>query len=284
MPTHDNLVAIVTGAARGIGRATAEALAREGARVVVADKDAEAGRAAVAEIAAEIAAVTEHGAGRDAGTGGQPAGETGGRGTGGSGSAGDNLVVFIQADVRVPAAVAALVRETRDRFGRLDVLVNNAGIGRGASPYELSLDAWDEVIETNLRGSFLCAREAAAVMRENGGGAVVSIASTRALMSEPNTEAYSASKGGIVAISHALAASLAPDRIRVNCVSPGWIETRDNEALTEADHEQHWSGRVGRPEDIARAVLYLTAPGNEFVTGANLVVDGGMTRKMIYVE
>jgi len=103
-------------------------------------------------------------------------------------------------------------------------------------------------------------------------------------MSEPHSEAYAASKGGIVALTHALAASLSESRITVNAISPCWIETRNYEKLTRADHEQHFSKRVGKPSDIARACLYLTAKENNFVTGINLVVDGGMTRKMIYEE
>lgn len=110
----------------------------------------------------------------------------------------------------------------------------------------------------------------------------MNIASTRAQMSEPNSEAYAATKGGIVAITHALAASLGDDRIKVNCISPGWIETKEYDQLRSVDHEQHLSKRVGKPADIAKACFYLTDPENDFVTGANLVVDGGMTRKMIY--
>jgi NAD(P)-dependent dehydrogenase (short-subunit alcohol dehydrogenase family) len=104
------------------------------------------------------------------------------------------------------------------------------------------------------------------------------------LMSEPNSEAYAASKGAIVALSHALAVSLGPEGISVNCISPGWIENGDYEALRPVDHKQHPAGRVGMAMDIARACLYLTDPDNDFVTGVNLVVDGGMTRKMIYEE
>ncbi|MNP17086.1 2-(S)-hydroxypropyl-CoM dehydrogenase [compost metagenome] len=122
-------------------------------------------------------------------------------------------------------------------------------------------------------------------MRENDhGGAIVNIASTRSIMSEPNTEAYSASKGAIVALSHALAITLGEEGIRVNCISPGWIETGEYGGLRDIDHQQHPAGRVGTPEDIARACLYLTHPNNDFVTGTHLVVDGGMTRKMIYEE
>lgn len=120
-------------------------------------------------------------------------------------------------------------------------------------------------------------------MRKRGGGSIINIASTRAFMSEPNSEAYAASKGGIIALTHALAVSFAPDHIQVNAISPGWIETGDYGQLREIDHLQHPAGRVGRPDDIARACLYLTSEGNDFITGANLVIDGGMTRKMIYV-
>lgn len=122
-------------------------------------------------------------------------------------------------------------------------------------------------------------------MRNNEeGGSIVNIASTRAIMSEPNSETYAATNGGIVSITHALAASLSPDKITVNAISPGWIETGDYSQLSTRDHEQHFSKRVGKPEDIARACLYLTAKENDFVTGINLVVDGSMTRKMIYEE
>ncbi|MFW5689207.1 MAG: glucose 1-dehydrogenase [Spirochaetota bacterium] len=247
-------VVVVTGAGRGIGRAVAEWFALAGASVVIAELESPAGERAALEISAAC---------RNA----------------------DGSALFVQTDVRSPDSVVSLFASVRERFDRLDVLVNNAGIGRNASPYELTLDAWEEVITTNLRGSFLCAREAARLIREGEeGGSIVNIASTRALMSEPNTEAYSASKGGVVALTHALAASLAADRIRVNCISPGWIMTGEYDSLSRTDHQQHLSGRVGRPDDIARACLYLADPANDFVTGANIVVDGGMTRKMIYEE
>jgi NAD(P)-dependent dehydrogenase (short-subunit alcohol dehydrogenase family) len=103
-------------------------------------------------------------------------------------------------------------------------------------------------------------------------------------MSEPNSEAYAASKGGLVALTHALAVSLGSEGIRVNCISPGWIETGDYTALRTGDHSQHPAGRVGTPDDVVRACLFLTDPANDFVTGTNIVVDGGMTRRMIYAE
>jgi NAD(P)-dependent dehydrogenase (short-subunit alcohol dehydrogenase family) len=149
----------------------------------------------------------------------------------------------------------------------------------------LTLAEWRCVLDTNLTAAFLFARAAEKALRASK-GAIVTIASTRALMSEANTESYSASKGGLVALTHALAVSLAPD-VRVNCVSPGWIvvDREQMQKLRRKDHLQHPAGRVGTPADIADIVAYLVDGERAgFVTGANFVVDGGMTRKMIYVE
>lgn len=161
----------------------------------------------------------------------------------------------------------------------LDLLVNNAGIaGAHSGPLaELSLEAWRRVLDSHLTGAFPMTRAAIPLLRE--GGSVVNIASTRAFMSEPDGEAYAAAKGGIVALTHALALSLGP-RVRVNAVAPGWISGASD--LREIDHAHHPAGRVGRPEDIAEAVLHLATAG--FVTGQVLTVDGGMTRKMIYAD
>jgi NAD(P)-dependent dehydrogenase (short-subunit alcohol dehydrogenase family) len=245
-----NKVVIVTGASNGIGKGVASLFAEEGARVVLADIDEAAGK----ETAANI-------------------NEKGGQ------------ALFVQTDVRKEEDVIRLMEMVKSTYGTIDILINNAGKGVWKSPYELSITEWDDVINTNLRSVFLCSREAAKTMRENErGGSIVNIASTRAIMSEPNSEAYAATKGGIVALTHALAASLSNDLITVNAISPGWIETGDYSQLKESDHNQHFSKRVGKPSDIARACLYLTSPENDFVTGINLVVDGGMTRKMIYEE
>lgn len=247
MTQRNNQAVIVTGGGRGIGRGIALAYAAAGAKVMIADSDADTGTYAASEIR-----------------------EKGGH------------ALFLQTDVRMPDQIVTLINVTAEAFGRIDVLINNAGVSRWASPYSLSVEEWDDILNINLRGTFLCAREAARVMRRHGGGCIVNISSTRAFMSEPNAEAYAATKGGIVALTHALSASLAPDHIRVNCISPGWIETGDYNQLRPIDHEQHLSGRVGIPADIARACLYLTAPGNEFINGTNIIIDGGMTRKMIY--
>ncbi|GIO66562.1 SDR family NAD(P)-dependent oxidoreductase [Paenibacillus cookii] len=246
--TFQNIVVVVTGAAQGIGYGIAKAFAEQGAKLVMADLNEDQGAAAAAAIRNE---------GRQA--------------------------IFVPCDVRKEEDIRKLMKAAEDEYGRIDVLINNAGVSRWKSPLELSVGEWDDVLNTNVRSCFLATREAARSMKRNGvSGAVVNIASTRALMSEPNSEAYAASKGAIVALTHAMAVSLGPDQIRVNCISPGWIETQDYDSLKPADHEQHPAGRVGRPEDIAKACLYLADPDNSFVTGTHLVIDGGMTRKMIY--
>lgn len=232
-------VAVITGAAQGIGLAIATEYLRKGFQVVIADMN-------------------------------------------------ENFVegvLFIKTDVRNTSDIINLMEQTMNTYGRIDVLINNAGKMLRQSPYDITVEEWDDVLNTNLRSVFLASREAAKYMRRNEkGGAIVNIASTRYLMSEPNTELYAASKGGIVSLTHALAASFAEDRITVNAISPGWIETGDYSLLTKEDHEQHFSKRVGKPGDIARACLFLTDVNNDFVTGTNIVIDGGMTKKMIYEE
>ncbi|MFE7063185.1 glucose 1-dehydrogenase [Sutcliffiella sp. NPDC057660] len=243
-----NKVVIITGAANGIGKGIAKEYAKKGATVVLADMEEKAGVELEQELKSQGAEA-----------------------------------LFIQTDVRKEGDIVHLINKTVQQYQRIDILINNAGISTFTSPYELTIEDWDNVIQTNLRSVFIASREAAKVMRQNEkGGSIVNIASTRAAMSEPNSEAYAASKGGIVAITHAMAASFSPDNITVNAVSPGWIETGDYEKLRDVDHEQHLSNRVGKPSDIARACLYLTDGENDFVTGENLTVDGGMTRKMIY--
>ena len=192
-------------------------------------------------------------------------------------------IAYIRCDVAREPSVRACVRQVVKRFGRLDALVNNAGI---ADPHtgpleKLALKEWNRRIGTNLTGVFLMTKHAAAHLRRSR-GAVVNIASTRALQSEADTEAYAATKGGVVALTHAMAMSLGPE-VRVNCISPGWIDTGKHR-IRRADHAQHPAGRVGRGEDIAELVEFLLSAKAGFTTGANFVVDGGMTRRMIYLE
>lgn len=183
----------------------------------------------------------------------------------------------IRCDVADEGSVTAAFRDLG--WESLDLLVNNAGIADPVTgPIEaLSLDGWRKITDSHLTGAFLMTRSAVQLLRD--GGSIVNMASTRAFQSEPNTEAYAASKGGIVALTHALAISLGP-RIRVNAIAPGWVAQESDPG--PEDHAQHPAGRVGRGADIAEAVTYLAEAG--FMTGQVLTLDGGMTRKMIYAE
>jgi NAD(P)-dependent dehydrogenase (short-subunit alcohol dehydrogenase family) len=188
---------------------------------------------------------------------------------------------FVRADVADEAAVGSLLGGVDAEEGRLDALICNAGFMIRKPIGTLSLAEWQSVIGTNLTSAFLLARAAKTLLRASR-GAIVTIASTRAHQSEPNTESYAASKGGLLALTHALAISLGPD-IRANCVSPGWIDTQGGD-LSAEDHTQHPAGRVGRVEGVASLVAWLIGPESGFVTGSEFVIDGGMTRKMIYAE
>ena len=244
MPRVQPRAAIVTGAAKGIGRAIARKLLDDGWRVAAVDLSPQ-------ELVRSYR--------------------------------GRRNVELIVADVSAESDVERTVATVVTRFGRLDGVVSNAGFMIRKPIGKLTLEEWRRVLNTNLTATFLLARAAEKPLRR-AKGSIVTIASTRALMSEANTESYSASKGGLVALTHALSISLAPD-VRVNCVNPGWIATRDYGDLRRKDHLQHPAGRVGRPEDIAEIVAFLLGADRAgFITGANFVVDGGMTRKMSYVD
>ncbi len=245
---YEGKVVVVTGGGRGIGQGVALAYAARGAQVIIAEHQEKLG----AETEDIITSKGYKG-------------------------------VHIPTDVSDPQQIVTLMEMVQRRFGTIQILINNAGISRFESPYELNVEDWDKIMNTNLRGVFLCSREAAKFMRMENSGSIVNIASTRAFQSEANSEAYAASKGGIIALTHALAASLAHDGIQVNAISPGWIETGSWDDLRDIDHVQHWSGRVGHVGDIANACLFLTHPENKFINGTNLIVDGGMTKTMIYV-
>ena len=248
--------AIVTGAGAGIGRGTAIHLVAEGWRVAALDKDGEA----LEELSSLL-------------------------------SKGDLLTA--QCDVGDEAQVKAAFGKIRDWTDSAALLMNNAGI---ADPYcgpleDLSLERWQSWVDASLTAAFLCSREAVTLLRAAAPASIVNISSTRALQSEPECFAYAAAKGGLDALTHAMAVTLGPE-VRVNAVLPGWIETgpfQSGNDRHEADHravdrEQHPVGRVGRVEDIARTVAWLAGDAAGFITGQHIVVDGGMTRRMIYAD
>lgn len=247
-------VVLVTGGAQGIGRGIAQAVLGAGGAVVVGDSDADAGRACIADWDAGAAAM------------------------------------FVRVDVSKEASIRRFVDAATATYGRIDGLVNNAAIADPESgPLErLALADWNRHLATGLTSVFLCTRQALPALRE-ARGAVVNIASTRAHQSEPDTEAYAAVKGGVVALTHALAVSLGP-QVRVNCISPGWVPTeawrkpaaRRRAGLSRQDHAQHPAGRAGTPEDIGALAVHLLSPAAGFTTGAEFIVDGGMSRRMRY--
>ncbi len=242
-------VAIVTGAASGIGLATARLLASRGARVVLADIDAEAGQAAL------------------------------------SGTPGEGNAVFQQADMSSAADVERLMRATVEELGRLDVIVNNAGVQRSGAVTELAEETWDLLLGVNPKTCFLAAKYGVPHLRRAGGGSIVNVSSIAGLRGGPGQTAYSASKGAIVAFSRALSVELAPDGIRVNCVCPGWVDTPFNApAIAFMGGRQAQQAlidrsvplqRQGTPEEIAATVAFLASDEASYMTGQAVVVDGG---------
>jgi NAD(P)-dependent dehydrogenase (short-subunit alcohol dehydrogenase family) len=243
-------VAIVTGAAQGIGRGCAEMLAREGATVVVSDiQDAEG-----EEVARRI---------RDSGA----------------------EAIYQRADVVDESQCAVLVKTTIEAYGRLDVLVNNAGYFPRATLEETTTHLWDQVLNINLRGAFYCCKHAVPHMQARGGGSIVNIGSINGIQALPTLVAYSAAKGGLLALTRTLAGAFAPQRVRVNYIIPGWVLTEGELALqrshgiSEAQlHEAGKSLMLGRHqtvEDTAYGVLYLASDESTQVTGIILPIDAG---------
>ncbi|KGI85565.1 SDR family oxidoreductase [Exiguobacterium sp. s5] len=191
-------------------------------------------------------------------------------------------VTFHQMDLGDHEDVNSVFKVIHQEVGTAHVLINNGGVSSLVKPMtELDVETFKRVIDVNLVGTFACSKAFLTLNEGADFGRIINVASTRALQNEADWEAYGASKGGIVSLTQSMAVSLAERPITVNAVSPGWIHTSD-EALRDIDHAQHPSGRVGTPEDIVRAVSYLIDEKNDFVNGQNLIVDGGMTKKMIY--
>jgi NAD(P)-dependent dehydrogenase (short-subunit alcohol dehydrogenase family) len=250
----EKLNAVVSGGASGLGFATAEHIVKAGGKVALLDVNEEQGHAAANKLG--------------------------------------DAAIFLATDVSSETAVKTAVDKAVDSFGRLDVAVSCAGVlsaGRVISRKgPMPSDFFNKAIQVNLVGTFNLCKAAAEKMMENDPredgerGVLINTASVAAFEGQIGQAAYSASKGGLVALTHALAMSLAPE-VRVNCVSPGWIKVREESQLRDEDHAQHPAGRVGKAEDVAALVRYLLSPEASFITGQNFVVDGGMTKKMIYL-
>lgn len=235
----------VTGGASGIGAAIVKAFCDAGCKVAFCDSDRRKGTATAQKCGAQ----------------------------------------FHPLDVTDTVALEASIRLVQERWGAIDVMINNVGIGNFKPLEESSLEDFRHVLDTNLIPVWVTAHAMALQAPEvDCHRRIINISSTRYLMSEPGTEAYSASKGAVSSLTHALMASLAPKGITVNCISPGWIENGDYTALRPEDHAFHPSGRVGRAADIASMCVYLASPAADFINGENIVIDGGVTRKMIYPE
>lgn len=246
----DAEVAFVTGAGSGIGRSTARELGRRGYRVVVTDQDVRTAEETAAELADALA---------------------------------------LELDVRDPGAVAHAVAAALAWGGRIDVLVNNAGINSPHTVLDTPIELWDDVFAVNVRGMFLCSKAVLPSMIERSRGVIVNIASAGSLVAIPNRAAYNASKGAVLALTRAMAIDHVSQGIRVNCVVPGSIDTpwvarllaaSDDPEATLADIvARQPMGRLGTPEEIAKAVAYLASDDAAYVTGSALVVDGGWTAR-----
>lgn len=261
---------LITGAGRGIGRGLSRLLLSKGHRVLLVDNNTEE----LTHISSKLGQQYKRGQDFEA----------------------------VECNLRKLAEIQKAADAAHKLFsGHLDVVVNNAantsGVG-GSHPSELSLEDWNASIETNLTAPMFMSQKCLPMLQKQGsrsqGGCIINMSSTRAFMSEPNNEPYSASKGALLGLTQSMAVSLAPQSVRVNTILPGWINVSNEckeadekgqkweEGLSKEDHEWHLTGRVGKVEDILRAVEYLA--DNEFVTGTEMVVDGGVTRKMVYPE
>lgn len=246
-------VALVSGGAQGIGRAIAACFSREGACVALLDCDAAAGTRAAHEI--------------------------------GSGAA-NSCVQFVHSDLSDPAQITSAGSWVRERYGRLDILINNAGIEADTPLAALSVSEWDRIMNVNLRGAFLLSQAVAPLFPESG-GSIINISSIHASQAFPNSIPYACSKAGMLALTRNLALELAPRKIRVNSICPGYIDTRlweeylrnstDPDALAAHTAALHPLGRRGIPEDVGEAALFLASKKSSFITGTSLVVDGGIT-------
>ncbi|HEX4426438.1 MAG TPA: SDR family oxidoreductase [Terriglobales bacterium] len=250
----ESRVALVTGGAYGIGRGIVQEFAKKGEAVVIADRDDKRG----AELESSL---------RKSGA----------------------QALFVHTDIRIEREVQALITQTAEAFGRIDVLCNNAGIERYRTADEYTIDDWNAISETNLRGAFLCTKYAYPLLKKSK-GCIVNISSVQAFANEPKISVYAATKAGLLALTRGMALDFAADGVRVNAVCPGAIQTGmmepfvkdqpDPEEAVKAIGRTIPLGRVGQPEDIAQAVYFLASPAASYITGATLVVDGGLLGRL----
>lgn len=196
----------------------------------------------------------------------------------------ENNIDFYKADLKSEDQIKNVFKDVVKKYGSVHVLINNGAISKfNKSIFDIELSEFDEVISVNLRGSFICSKEFIKANKGEDYGRIINIASTRFNQNEAGWEAYGASKGGLVSLTNTMAISLSETPITVNAISPGWIKVDDYE-LSEIDKKQHPSGRVGVPKDIVNACLFLTNEDNDFINGSNIIIDGGMTKKMMYID
>ena len=244
----EDKVAIITGAASGIGKATAKLFAAHGAKVVVADIDEDGGNQTVTDI-------------QDAG----------------------NEAIFVQTDVTVKADTDQMVAQTLKIYGKLDILLNSAGIAMRLPVAELPEEDWHRCLDVNLNGVFLCAKAAIPAMQKNGGGSIINMSSIYGIVGADVRAAYVASKGAVTNLTRGMALDYAEDNIRVNCICPGFVETPLVAGVIKTPDEyqklanKHPMRRLGQPEEIAYGALYLASDESVFVTGIALPIDGGYT-------
>ena len=244
-------VAIITGAASGIGRATALLFAAEGAKIVVADVNKEGGEETVAQVAA---------------SGGE--------------------AIFIHTDVTNSALISVMVKQTRERWGRIDILYNNAAATELCNVHdrpvhELDEEIWDKMIDISLKGVYLCSKYVLPVMMEQNRGIILNTTSNDAILAEPGFDSYTAAKGGVISLTRSMATEYAEYNIRVNTISPGYVITEcqlgwyENQPETRSMVESYHLTRLGVPDDIAQLALFLASDDSAFITGALIPIDGG---------
>ena len=241
-------VAIITGAASGIGKATAKLFAEHGAKVVVADIDKDGGSQVVTQI-----------------------------------QKGGNEAIFVETDVTLKVDTEQMVAQTVETYGKLDILFNNAGIAMRLPVAELPEEDWHRCLDVNLTGVFLCAKAAIPAMQKNGCGSIINMSSIYGIVGAKVRAAYVASKGGVTNLTRGMALDYAENNIRVNCICPGFVETPLVAGVIKTPEEyqaladKHPMRRLGQPEEIAYGALYLASDESAFVTGIALPIDGGYT-------